>query len=117
MLVAFAVAILAAAGTTGSAAANGERAPLGAYVVAYERALHHFENPDRVRVNGGTLRSVLDPSWSLVNGTYGNRRLWSAWVRRTAAGRYRVEAFRTRRFDPGPPVPCDIRPSWSEPAC
>jgi len=112
--VAVAVA-MAAAGVP--AAAAGRDAPRGAYVAAYERALKHFPDPDRVRVDGGSLRSLRNPAWSLVNGTYGKRRLWSAWVRRTEAGAYRVRALRTRDFDPGPPVPCDIRPSWAQPSC
>jgi sporulation and spore germination protein/immunoglobulin-like protein involved in spore germination len=66
---------------------------------------------------GATLRSQVDPAWSLVTGGYGKRGLWAAWVRRDSAGGYRVEIFRTRNFAPGPRPPCDIRPAFAEPVC
>jgi hypothetical protein len=63
------------------------------------------------------MRSERDRNWSLVTGGYGKRGLWAAWVLRHAGGRYRVEVFRTRNFDPGTRPPCDIRPAFAEPKC
>lgn len=93
-----------------------ERAPKASVAAAFERAVYHYTVPEKIRVTS-TLRSGVDRSWSLVTGSYGKRGLWAAWVRRTAAGRHRVEIFRTRTFDPGRRPPCDIRPAFSEPAC
>ena len=98
------------------APAAGDRAPKAAVVAAFERAVFHYAVPEKIRVEF-TLRSRADRRWSLVTGRYGQRGLWAAWVRRTASGRYRVETFRTRNFDPGTTPPCDIRPAFSEPLC
>jgi len=108
-----AAAVLAA---VGQPAVAKERAPKGAVAAARARAYDHYADDGKVKV-GVTLRSQVRRSWSLVTGEYGRRGLWAAWVRRTASGRYRVEIFRTRDFDPGAEPPCDIKPAFSEPEC
>jgi len=92
------------------------RAPRDAVEAAVRRAARHYAVRDRIAV-GATLRSRRNDAWSLVTGSYGKRGLWAAWVRRRSGGAYRVEVFRTRRFDPGRRPPCDIRPAFSEPDC
>lgn len=92
------------------------RAPKAAVAAALVRAVHHYADPTKLRVTH-TLRSKADPSWSLVTGAYGRRGLWAAWTRRTRAGVHRVSVFRTRNFNPGTRVPCDVRPAFSEPSC
>jgi hypothetical protein len=106
----------AAALALGSAGAAAERAPKPAIVVGFERAVYHFPTPEKIAISG-SLRSQIDRRWSLVTGRYGRRGLWAAWVRRSSAGRYRVQVFRTRTFHPGAKPPCDIKPAFSEPEC
>jgi hypothetical protein len=110
------LSLVVAATAAAPAPAAGARAPKGAVVAAFERAVFHYAVPEKIRVEF-TLRSRVDRLWSLVTGQYGRRGLWAAWVRRTASGRYRVETFRTRDFDPGTTPPCDLRPAFSEPLC
>ena len=98
------------------AEASARRAPKAAVAAALERAVFHYALPEKIRVTA-TLRSDVDRSWSLVTGSYGRRGLWAAWAHRGSSGRYRVEIFRTRNFDPGDKPPCDIRPAFSEPEC
>lgn len=97
-------------------AAALDRAPRSAIDKAKARAAKHFGG-DRSRVKATfSMRSARNRSWALVTGERG-RRIWAAWMRRGSDGRWRVSIFRTRVFDPGPRVPCDIKPAFSEPSC
>jgi hypothetical protein len=115
-LVPAALVLSLAAAAAAPAPAPAASAPKAAVVAAFARAVVHFKSPAKIRV-GFTLRSRRDRLWSLVTGHYGERGLGAAWVRRTSPGRYRVETFRTRNFDPGSTPPCDLRPAFSEPLC
>jgi hypothetical protein len=111
------LAVLALTGSgSGALAAATSPAPKGAIAAARATAHREFRVDSKVKVTG-SLRSQVGRSWSLVTGGYGRRRIWAAWVRRRPSGRYTVEIFRTRNFDPGSRPPCDIRPAFSEPAC
>lgn len=97
-------------------AAALDRAPRSAINTAKARAAKHFGgDPSRVKATF-SMRSARNRSWALVTGERG-RRIWAAWMRRGSDGKWRVGIFRTRDFDPGARVPCDIRPAFSEPIC
>jgi hypothetical protein len=104
------VALLVAFPATASAA----KAPRGAIRAAEMRAKRVFDAPERPR-SDFSLRSARNRSWALVTG--GGVRQWAAWVHRTGRGAWKVRYFRTRNFEPGRRVPCDIRPAFSEPLC
>ncbi len=116
-LVPAAVVLCLAAAIAAPAPAASPRAPKGAVVAAFTRAVSHYDVPEKIRIQT-THRSQRDRLWSLVTGNYGERGLWAAWVRRLSPnGRYVVHTFRTRNFDPGTTPPCDLRPAFSEPLC
>jgi hypothetical protein len=99
------------------AAAPAAKAPRGAIRAAELRAQAVFDVPERPR-SDFSLRSRRNRSWALVTGGGSGRvRLWAAWARRTKRGAWKVRYFRTRNFEPGRRVPCDIRPAFSEPSC
>jgi hypothetical protein len=98
------------------ATAPAAKAPRGAIRAAELRAEKVFDTPERPR-SDFSLRSRRSRSWALVTGGGSGVRLWAAWARRTKRGTWRVRYFRTRDFDPGRRVPCDVRPAFSEPLC
>lgn len=75
-----------------------------------------------------SVRSERNPRWALVNGFYalpkrpGGPRPWAVWLRlrdTTWRGAWRVmyAGKDAKAAEPGGPVPCDIRPAFSEPSC
>ena len=96
-------------------AAAADPAPRAAKRAAHNRAVQHFGSSRGVEVTS-SLRSKRNRRWALVSGEQAGRRVWAAWVRRSASGRWVVKVFRTHRFDPAG-VPCDSTPAFSEPRC